>query len=182
MHEALCFYILVDVRHIFISQGCLFQYKKIRKLGGIRNSDNCHSSIQGISLSPFGGLFSYPYRYMASPGAAAPALPTCSATSTLSRNHRYSNSQPWLHFSPYQVPASVNSSQNVLVNRLTGRSQSKPSKSGSREPSPLFDNHGYKTKAKKRTVPITTIVKGSTDELQHVEDPAGGLDEPLPPQ
>ncbi|XP_047462173.1 T-box transcription factor TBX2b-like isoform X2 [Mugil cephalus] len=148
-----------------------------------RLSQNMLAS-QGVSLSPFGGLFSYPYRYMASPGAVAPALPSCRATSTLNRNHRHSNSQPWLHFSPYQVPASVTSRQTVLANRLMGRSQahSQLSKSGSRESSPLSDNHGCKMKTKKQTVPLKSIPEGSTDELQNVRNPTGGLDESLPQQ
>ncbi|KAM7397729.1 hypothetical protein PAMA_005857 [Pampus argenteus] len=94
---------------------------------------------QGISLSPFGGLFSYPYHYMAAPAANAPALPTSSATSTLARNHCFRSSRPWSRFSPYQMPTS---SQNLLRTRLptSSYSQSELFKSGSRESSPVYDN------------------------------------------
>nr|XP_004557521.1 T-box transcription factor TBX2b [Maylandia zebra] len=50
---------------------------------------------QGISPSPYGGLFSYPYRYMAAPGSVTPALSFCTAASSHSRSQRYSNSRPW---------------------------------------------------------------------------------------
>uniref|UniRef100_I3J0L4 T-box transcription factor 2a n=1 Tax=Oreochromis niloticus TaxID=8128 RepID=I3J0L4_ORENI len=100
---------------------------------------------QGISPSPYGGLFSYPYRYMAAPGSVTPALPFCTATSSHSRNRRYSNSRPWVRFSPYQIPTSMTSSHNLLTSRLPGRSylQSELFKSGSRESTVVFDNNSY---------------------------------------
>ncbi|XP_028451438.1 T-box transcription factor TBX2b-like [Perca flavescens] len=133
---------------------------------------------QGLSLSPFGGLFSYPYGYM-----AAPALPTCSATSTLARNHCFRSSQPWLRFSPYQIPNSVNSSQNLFANRppSSSNSQSKVSKSGSRQSSPVSDNQSHKTKAKQKCA-SPKISKCSVNELQNTQNPVTGLDKRLPPQ
>ncbi|XP_069001717.1 T-box transcription factor TBX3-like [Embiotoca jacksoni] len=130
-------------------------------------------ATQGLSLSPFGGLFSYPYRYMAAPGAVAPALHTCPATPSLARNHRYSHTQPWLRFSPYQIPTSATLGQNLLSTRLPGRSHAQPelTKSGSRESSPVSDNHSYQTKAKLKTVPPKAIVKSSTDKLQNIHNP-----------
>nr|XP_033494546.1 T-box transcription factor TBX2b-like isoform X1 [Epinephelus lanceolatus] len=134
---------------------------------------------QGISLSPFGGLFSYPYSYM-----AAPALPTCSATSTLARNHCFRSSRPWLRFSPYQVPTSVISSQSLLTSRspCSSNSQSELSKSGSREASPVSDNHSHKSKAKGKIAPTKNTAKGSSNELQKTHNPVTGLDKPPPPQ
>uniref|UniRef100_A0A3P8SH94 T-box transcription factor 2a n=1 Tax=Amphiprion percula TaxID=161767 RepID=A0A3P8SH94_AMPPE len=124
---------------------------------------------QGVALSPFGGLLSYPYCYMAAPGATAPALPACSATASLTRNHRYSNSRPWLRFSPYQIPTSVASRQNLQTARLLGRSssQSELSKSGSTESSPASHNHGFKTKVKQMAVPPKITAMCSTDELKN---------------
>uniref|UniRef100_A0A8C9XTN2 T-box transcription factor 2a n=1 Tax=Sander lucioperca TaxID=283035 RepID=A0A8C9XTN2_SANLU len=132
---------------------------------------------QGISLSPFGGLFSYPYGYM-----AAPALPTCSATSTLARNC-FRSSQPWWRFSPYQIPNSVNSSQNLFTTRppSSSNSQSKVSKSGSRQSSPVSDNQSHKTKAKQKTA-SPKIIKCSVNELRDTQNPVTGLDKRLPPQ
>ncbi|XP_071317617.1 T-box transcription factor TBX2b-like [Trachinotus anak] len=94
---------------------------------------------QGISVSPFGGLLSYPYRYMAAPAAVTPALPTSSATSSLTRNHCFRSSRPWMRLSPYQIPSSLTSSL------LTTRS---PGSSGL-----PYDNHSHKTKAKQKTAP-----------------------------
>ncbi|XP_039870648.1 T-box transcription factor TBX3-like [Simochromis diagramma] len=94
---------------------------------------------QGISPSPYGGLFSYPYRYMAAPGSVTPALSFCTATSSHSRNQRYSNSRPWVRFSPYQIPTSITSSQNLLTSRLPGRSYLQ----SERESTLVFDNNSY---------------------------------------
>ncbi|XP_034082608.1 T-box transcription factor TBX2b-like [Gymnodraco acuticeps] len=90
---------------------------------------------QGLSLSPFGGLFSYPYGYM-----AAPALPSCSATSTLARNQCFRSSRPWLRFNPYQIPTTPATSGLTSISNT----QRELSKSGSRESSPV----SHKTKAK----------------------------------
>lgn len=126
---------------------------------------------QGMSLSPFGGLFSYPYHCMAAPAAVAPAHPTCSATSSPSRNHH--SSRPWMRFNPYQIPTSVNSCQSLLTSRSTttrspgtSNSQHELSKSGVR--SPVSGNHTYKGKAKQKTSPSKTTLKDSINELQNI--------------
>ncbi|XP_071385092.1 T-box transcription factor TBX2b-like [Centroberyx affinis] len=139
---------------------------------------------QGISVSPFGGLFSYPYHYMAAPAAVAPALPTCSATSTLATNHCFSSSRPWLRFSPYQIPTSIASSQNLLTTRLPGslNAGSDLSVSGSRESSPVPESRSCKAGAKQKTVSPKTIVKDSTNELQSIQKLVRGLEKPCPPQ
>ncbi|KAM9348919.1 T-box transcription factor TBX2b-like [Symphorus nematophorus] len=134
---------------------------------------------QGISLSPFGGLFSYPYRYMAAPAAIAPALPTCSATSTLARNHCFRSPRPWLRFNPYLIPTSVPSSQNQLTTRLPV-TQSELFKSGNRESSP--DIHSHKTKAKQKSAPQKSITEVSRNELQSIHNLVRGLEKPPPPQ
>ncbi|XP_041808392.1 T-box transcription factor TBX2b-like [Chelmon rostratus] len=136
---------------------------------------------QGISLSPFGGLL---YPYMAAQAAIAPALPACSATSTLATNHCFRSPRPWLRFNPYLIPTSVTSSQNLLATRSPGssNSQSEVSKSGSRETSPVSDNHRQKTKAKQKTPPLKNIVKDSMNDLQNIQNLVRGLDKPLPPQ
>ncbi|XP_070699969.1 T-box transcription factor TBX2b-like [Pempheris klunzingeri] len=142
---------------------------------------------QGISLSPFGGLISHPYRYMTAPAAIAPALSPCSASAALARNHCFRSPRPWLRFSPYQIPTSVTSSQNLLTTRSPGASNSQPelSKSGSRESSPLSDNHSHKTKARQKTAAPKSTVKASINELQNIHNLVGGLDQdqdkPLPP-
>ncbi|XP_036976743.1 T-box transcription factor TBX2b-like [Acanthopagrus latus] len=133
---------------------------------------------QGISLSPFGGSFSYPYRYVAAPAA----LPTCSVTSTLSRNNCFRSPRPWLRYNPYLIPNSVTTSHNLLTARSLGSSNSELSKSGSRESSPVSDNHSHQTKAKQTIAPPKNTVKSSSHELQNIHDLVRGLDEPFSPQ
>ncbi|CAG5877999.1 unnamed protein product [Menidia menidia] len=125
-------------------------------------------SSQEVSLSRFGGMLSYPYRYMATPGTIASTLPSCSANPFFSRNHHHNNSQPWLSFSPYQVPTSVTSCQNPLTAKLPGRSHSTPeqSSSGSSNSSLVSDIHSYKVQAKKKNI------QGFTDHLPYVHIPA----------
>lgn len=135
-------------------------------------------SAQGLSLSPFGGSFSYPYRYVAAPAA----LPTSSVTSSLSRNNCFRSPRPWLRYNPYLFPTSVTTSQNLLIARSPGMSNSELSKSGSRESSPVCDSHNHRTKAKQKTAPPKNIVKSSTHELQNIRNLVRGLDEPLSPQ
>lgn len=134
-------------------------------------------------MSPFGGLFSYPYSYMVAPSAIAPALPTCSATSTLARNHCFRSPRPWLRFSPYQIPDSVTSSPTLPTTGMCGGSNSQPklSNSGSRESSQVPDNHSHKSKAKQKTATPKNTVMGSVNELQNIHNMVRGLDKPLPP-
>ncbi|XP_041657979.1 T-box transcription factor TBX2b-like [Cheilinus undulatus] len=139
---------------------------------------------QGIPLSPFGGLLSYPYRYMAAPTSVAPALPTCFPTSTLTRNHCFRSHQPWLRFSPYPIPTSITSCQNLFTtgSPVSSNSQSELSQYGSRESSPESDNHSYRAKAKLKTAPIKAIIKESVKELQNLQDQPRELGKPLPSQ
>ncbi|XP_019941050.2 T-box transcription factor TBX2b-like [Paralichthys olivaceus] len=120
---------------------------------------------QGLALSPFGGLLSYPYHYMAAPAVINPALPTST------RNHCFRSSRsPWLRFSPYHIPTSATSSQSLFTDRSScgSNSLSELSKSGSRRSGPLCNNHSHKTTAKQRTPPHKSTVKGSMDELQNI--------------
>lgn len=101
--------------------------------------------FQGLSSSRFGGLCSYPNRYLSAPSVTnVPALTTCSSASTLSRNHFAFSSQPWLRFSPYLIPAATTLRQQMFAARLNSRSNSL---SESRESRPVSVNH----KARRRT-------------------------------
>ncbi|KAM4726100.1 T-box transcription factor TBX3-like isoform 1-T3 [Anableps anableps] len=122
---------------------------------------------QGVILSPVDGMSSYPYHYVAPLGASVSALPTCSATSSLSGIHHHRNRQPWLRLSPYQIPPSSTSCQNLLTTILPGRSPSQPelSKYGSKDWSLLSGRNSYQAKAMHKTV--SPIVMGYADELQH---------------
>lgn len=139
---------------------------------------------QGLSLSPFGGLLAYPCCYMAVPAAISPALPICSSTSKLARNHSLHSCLPRLRFSPYQIPTSVISKQNLHGARLpaSSNSQFELSEAHSKQSCPVSDNHMNTTKAKQMTATSKSNVKGSTDEVQNRHNLLMGLDEPVPLQ
>lgn len=101
--------------------------------------------LQGLSSSRLGGLFSYPYRYMAAPFVPnVPALNTCSSASSLPRSHFVCRPQPWLRFNPYLIPTSITFRQHMRAARLPNRPNPL---SESRESGPVSENH----KAKWRT-------------------------------
>ncbi|XP_053474522.1 T-box transcription factor TBX3a isoform X2 [Ictalurus furcatus] len=55
---------------------------------------------QGLAMSPFGGLFPYPYTYMAAAAAASSA-----ATSSVHRHPFLNAVRPRLRYSPYSLPS-----------------------------------------------------------------------------
>nr|XP_054586621.1 T-box transcription factor TBX3 [Nothobranchius furzeri] len=116
---------------------------------------------QGASLSPLGGMVPYPYPYTAPPAEIAPAFPSRSTTPSHSRIHRHVVAQPWLRFSPYQIP-SFSFCQNLLTNQLPARSPSQLelSKSGSRD---LSVTCSYEPRTLLRTCPPKT--RGSFDDV-----------------
>lgn len=57
-------------------------------------------SMQGLAMSPFGGLFPYPYTYMAAAAAASSA-----ATSSVHRHPFLNAVRPRLRYSPYSLPS-----------------------------------------------------------------------------
>uniref|UniRef100_A0A3Q3AQK2 T-box transcription factor 2a n=2 Tax=Kryptolebias marmoratus TaxID=37003 RepID=A0A3Q3AQK2_KRYMA len=121
---------------------------------------------QEVSLSPFGGMMSYPYLYTA-PGEITPALPICSTTPSHTGVHHHSSSGPWLRFSPYQTPSSFASHRTLVTTCLPGRSRSRLelSKSGSRASSLASDSHSYEGRAMQRTAP--PMARVCVDELQN---------------
>uniref|UniRef100_A0A3Q3W886 T-box domain-containing protein n=1 Tax=Mola mola TaxID=94237 RepID=A0A3Q3W886_MOLML len=133
---------------------------------------------QGISLSPFGGLCSYPYQCMAAPAANFPAPPTCSSTSALARNCCFRSPQSWSRYSPYLIPTSVNLRQKMPPVRLPNGSSSQAEllKSGSSQVQHLTVEN------LRRTAPLESIVNGCVNELQNVQNLVRGLDKPLPPE
>ncbi|XP_029030442.1 T-box transcription factor TBX3-like [Betta splendens] len=114
---------------------------------------------QGLSLSPFGGLFSYPYRYTAAPAAAQPP--------SLSRTHCFHASRPSVRFSPYHVPTCVPSNQSLFTVRSPGTSSVHYALS-----------KANKTRAKQKTAPPKTTGNG----LRRTDYPAGGPDKEQPQQ
>ncbi|TSN39291.1 T-box transcription factor TBX2b [Bagarius yarrelli] len=134
---------------------------------------------QGIPMPPFGGLFPYPYTYMAAAAAAASALPASSASSSLSRNPFLNSSRPRLRFSPYQLPVAIPQSTNLLTTGLPGLNpSSESSKSGSREASPVPEQHNHKAAASSQrngSSPKATL-KESINELQNIQRLVSGLE------
>ncbi|KAJ8280942.1 hypothetical protein GJAV_G00061320 [Gymnothorax javanicus] len=129
---------------------------------------------QGIPMSTFGGLFPYPYAYMA---AAASAFPASGALSSPSGNPFLCSSPSQLRFSPYQLPVSIPPSTNLLT---TGRPSSltvgsDSSKSCSREASPTPDHQDRKAGDSPRTCSPRTILKQSINELQNIQRLVSGL-------
>uniref|UniRef100_M3ZE38 T-box transcription factor 2a n=1 Tax=Xiphophorus maculatus TaxID=8083 RepID=M3ZE38_XIPMA len=121
---------------------------------------------QGVTLSSVDGMPSYPYHCVVPVGASVSALPTSSATPSLSGIHHHRNRQPWLRLSPYQIPPSFSSCQNFLTTTLPGRSPSQPelSKYGSKDWSLPSGRDSYQAKAMQKTV--SPFVMGFADELQ----------------
>lgn len=134
--------------------------------------------IQGIPMPPFGGLFPYPYTYMAAAAAAASALPASSSSSSLSRNPFLNSSRPRLRFSPYQLPVAISQSTNLLTTGLAGglNPSSESSKSGSREASPVPDQHNHKTTSSQRNGSPKATLKESINELQNIQRLVSGLE------
>ncbi|XP_059402653.1 T-box transcription factor TBX2a isoform X2 [Carassius carassius] len=133
---------------------------------------------QGISMQPFGGLLPYPYSYMAAAAAAASALPAGSAASTLSRNPFLSSTRPRLRFSPYQIPVSIHQSSGLLATGVpsTLSAETESSKSGSRESSPMSEQHSHKTGTGQNTGSPKYSGKDSVNELQNIERLVSGLE------
>ncbi|KAM8961576.1 T-box transcription factor TBX3 isoform 2-T2 [Pelodytes ibericus] len=64
---------------------------------------------QGLAMSPFGGLFSYPYTYMAAAAAASSAV----------HRHPFLNAvRPRLRYNPYSFPVSIPDSSSLLTSAL----------------------------------------------------------------
>lgn len=129
-------------------------------------------------MPPFGGLFPYPYTYMAAAAAAASALPTSSSSSSLSRNPFLNSSRPRLRFSPYQLPVAIPQSTNLLTTGLPGglNPSSESSKSGSREASPVPDQHNHKAASSQRNGSPKATLKESINELQNIQRLVSGLE------
>lgn len=130
-------------------------------------------------MPTFGGLFPYPYTYMAAAAAAASALPASSTASSLSRNPFLSGStRPRLRFNPYQLPVSIPQSTNLLTTGLPSglNLSSESSKCGSRETSPVPDQHNHKAGASQRNGSPKMTMKESINELQNIQRLVSGIE------
>lgn len=151
---------------------------KLLKLFYVHAANECIFS-QGIPMPTFGGLFPYPYTYMAAAAAAASALPASSTASSLSRNPFLSGSaHPRLRFNPYQLPVSIPKSTNLLTTGLPSglNPSSESSKCGSRETSPVPDQHNHKPGVSQRNGSPKTTMKESINELQNIQRLVSGIE------
>ncbi|KAG8451683.1 hypothetical protein GDO86_003754 [Hymenochirus boettgeri] len=133
---------------------------------------------QGIPMPAFGGLFPYPYTYMAAAAAAASAMPPTSAAASMPRNPFLSSTRPRLRFNPYQLPVGIPPSTNLLTTGLPtslnpGSESSKPG--SSRESSPIPDTPGHKRSHPNSHSPKASM-KDSINELQNIQRLVSGLE------
>lgn len=129
-------------------------------------------------MPPFGGLLPYPYTYMAAAAAAASALPAGTAASTFSRNPFLSSTRPRLRFNPYQIPVSIHQSSGLLTTGIpsTLSAETESSKSGSRDSSPMPEQHSHKTGSGQNTGSPKSSGKDSINELQNIQRLVSGLE------
>ncbi|XP_061073465.1 T-box transcription factor TBX2b-like [Conger conger] len=120
---------------------------------------------QGIPMAAFGGLFPYPYTYMA---AAASALPSCSTASSVSRSPFLGSPPCRLRFSPYQFPASLPHAANPLTGP-PGSLSAESSRPCSRDASPTPKHHSQGSSS-----PRTTL-KESISQLHDMQRLVSGL-------
>ncbi|XP_004707052.2 T-box transcription factor TBX2, partial [Echinops telfairi] len=139
---------------------------------------------QGIPMPTFGGLFPYPYTYMAAAAAAASALPATSAAAppaaaaagSLSRSPFLGSARPRLRFSPYQIPVTIPPSSSLLTTGLAAEG-SKAAGGNSREPSPLPELALRKVGAPPRgALSPSGSAKEAASELQSIQRLVSGLE------
>ncbi|KAJ8260599.1 hypothetical protein COCON_G00163220 [Conger conger] len=130
---------------------------------------------QGLAMSPFGNLFSYPYTYMAAAAAAS------SVASSSVHRHPFLNAvRPRLRYSPYGVPMTVPDS--TLLTTALG-SSALELKGNAMATSPTLDSTS-EVNSRSSTIssrslslsPKTCTEKDPTSELQSIQRLVSGLD------
>ncbi|XP_023839784.1 T-box transcription factor TBX3-like isoform X4 [Salvelinus fontinalis] len=132
---------------------------------------------QGLAMSPFGGLFPYPYTYMAAAAAAN------SAASSSVHRHPFLNAvRPRLRYSPYSIPMSVPDS-SLLTTAIPSMASSAAERKGdgmaTSPVSATLDSTSEVTSRSSGSVslsPKTCSGKDSINELQSIQRLVSGLD------
>ncbi|KPP60622.1 T-box transcription factor TBX3-like [Scleropages formosus] len=138
---------------------------------------------QGLAMSPFGGLFPYPYNYMAAAAAAS------SAASSSVHRHPFLNAvRPRLRYSPYSLPMGVPDSSSLLTTALpsvTGSSEDLKGGGGmatSPGPGALDSTSDLNSRSPTRSSGSVSISpkggpqKDAANELQSIQRLVSGLD------
>ncbi|XP_075900941.1 T-box transcription factor TBX3a isoform X2 [Nelusetta ayraudi] len=142
---------------------------------------------QGIAMSPFGGLFPYPYTYMA---AAAAASSAAAAASSSVHRHPFLNAvRPRLRYSPYSLPMTAPDSTlltTALPSMAGGGTELKADSLVAASPVPSavtldstseVTSHSSAISSGSLSMsPKTCAEKDSANELQSIQRLVSGLD------
>ncbi|XP_075424944.1 T-box transcription factor TBX3 isoform X2 [Ascaphus truei] len=133
---------------------------------------------QGLAMSPFGGLFSYPYTYMAAAAAASSAV----------HRHPFLNAvRPRLRYNPYTFPVPMPESSSLLATAMhslhNGTVDGKPSNLVP-SPAPVALDSGSERTSRSSTlssasVPLSPKLcpeKEASSELQSIQRLVSGLE------
>ncbi|KAG9487101.1 hypothetical protein GDO78_007139 [Eleutherodactylus coqui] len=131
---------------------------------------------QGLAMSPFGGLFSYPYTYMAAAAAASSAV----------HRHPFLNAvRPRLRYNPYSFPVPMPETGNLLTTALhTLPNGTLDGKAPSLVPSPASAALDSELTSRSSTLssgsvslsPKLCAEKEPSSELQNIQRLVSGLD------
>ncbi|XP_040207848.1 T-box transcription factor TBX3 isoform X2 [Rana temporaria] len=131
---------------------------------------------QGLAMSPFGGLFSYPYTYMAAAAAASSAV----------HRHPFLNAvRPRLRYNPYSFPMPIPESSSLLTTALHSLSNGTiDGKGPSLVPSPASAALDSELTSRSSTLSSGSVSlspklcpdKEASSELQNIQRLVSGLD------
>ncbi|XP_062844745.1 T-box transcription factor TBX3a isoform X2 [Trichomycterus rosablanca] len=130
---------------------------------------------QGLAMSPFGGLFPYPYTYMAAAAAAS------SAASSSVHRHPFLNAvRPRLRYSPYSLPSVPDSTlltTAIPPIELKGDAMaSSPVSATLDSTSELTSRSSTMSSGSMSLSPKTCSEKDSSSDLQSIQRLVSGLD------
>lgn len=128
---------------------------------------------QGLAMSPFGGLFPYPYTYMAAAAAASSA-----ASSSMHRHPLLNAVRPRLRYSPYSLPMTTPDSTlltTAMHSMSTAGSELKPA---SPVAAVTLDSTSEVTSHSSVSLSPKTLAaeKDAANELQSIQRLVSGLD------
>ncbi|KAK0131651.1 T-box transcription factor TBX3 [Merluccius polli] len=145
---------------------------------------------QGLAMSPFGGLFPYPYTYMA---AAAAASSAAAAASSSVHRHPFLNAvRPRLRYNPYSLPMNMSdssllaTSSSSMPSSMVGMVGTEPLKGDGVAPGPVSGALDSTSEVNSRSStissgsvsmsPKTCSEKEAASELQSIQRLVSGLD------
>lgn len=134
---------------------------------------------QGLAMSPFGGLFPYPYTYMAAAAAASSA-----ASSSVHRHPLLNAVRPRLRYSPYSLPMTAPDSTlltTAMPSMANGASElkaSSPVSAVTLDSTSEVTSHSSTISSGSVSLSPKTLSseKDATNELQSIQRLVSGLD------